>query len=55
MIVRDVFLGIRRFDAMQRDLGLTPHHLSHRLGKLVRDGILAASNTRNVRAGLSID
>jgi DNA-binding HxlR family transcriptional regulator len=41
MIVRDVFLGIRRFDAMQDDLGLTPHRLSHRLGKLVRDGILA--------------
>jgi DNA-binding HxlR family transcriptional regulator len=41
MIVRDVFLGIRRFDAMQEDLGLTPHRLSHRLGKLVRDGILA--------------
>jgi DNA-binding HxlR family transcriptional regulator len=41
MIVRDVFLGIRRFDAMQKDLALTPHRLSHRLGKLVRDGILA--------------
>lgn len=41
MIVRDVFLGIRRFDALQKDLGLTPHRLSHRLGKLVRDGILA--------------
>ncbi len=41
MIVRDVFLGIRRFDAMHRDLGITPHRLSNRLGKLVRDGILA--------------
>jgi DNA-binding HxlR family transcriptional regulator len=41
MIVRDVFLGIRRFDAMHEDLGLTPHRLSNRLGKLVRDGILA--------------
>jgi DNA-binding HxlR family transcriptional regulator len=41
MIVRDVFLGIRRFDAMHQDLGLTPHRLSNRLGKLVRDGILA--------------
>jgi len=41
MIVRDVFLGIRRFDAMQQDLRLTPHRLSHRLGELVRDGILA--------------
>jgi DNA-binding HxlR family transcriptional regulator len=40
MIVRDVFLGIRRFDAIQQDLGLTPHRLSHRLGKLIRDAIL---------------
>jgi len=41
MIVRDVFLGIRRFDALQADLGLTSHRLSNRLSKLVHDGILA--------------
>lgn len=41
MILRDAFLGIRRFDAIQRDLGLTSHRLSNRLGKLVRDGIFA--------------
>ena len=40
LIVRDVFLGIRRFDSMQRDLKITPHRLSDRLNKLVRDGIL---------------
>jgi DNA-binding HxlR family transcriptional regulator len=40
LIIRDVFLGVRRFDAIQRDLRLTPHRLSDRLGKLVRDGIL---------------
>lgn len=40
LIIRDVFLGIRRFDGMQRDLRLTPHRLSDRLRKLVRDGIL---------------
>src|SRR5258708_34173294 len=40
MIVGDGFLGIRRFDAIQQDLGLTPHRLSHRLGKLIRDAIL---------------
>src|SRR5258707_676761 len=39
--VSDVFLGIRRFDALQADLGLTSHRLSNRLSKLVRDGILA--------------
>ncbi|HLW69919.1 MAG TPA: helix-turn-helix domain-containing protein [Candidatus Binataceae bacterium] len=40
LIIRDVFLGISRFDAIQQDLGLTPHRLSDRLRKLVRDGIL---------------
>ncbi|MGH7780464.1 MAG: winged helix-turn-helix transcriptional regulator [Candidatus Binataceae bacterium] len=40
LIIRDVFLGIRRFEAIQRDLQLTPHRLSDRLRKLVRDGIL---------------
>ncbi len=40
LIIRDVFLGIRRFEAIQQDLLLTPHRLSDRLRKLVRDGIL---------------
>ena len=40
LIVRDVFLGIRRFEAIQHDLRLTPHRLSDRLRKLVSDGIL---------------
>ena len=40
LILRDVFLGIRRFAAIQQDLQLTPHRLSDRLRKLVRDGIL---------------
>jgi len=40
LVLRDVFLGIRRFDAIQQDLQLTPHRLSDRLRKLVRDGIL---------------
>jgi DNA-binding HxlR family transcriptional regulator len=40
LIIRDVFLGVRRFDAIQQDLRLTPHRLSDRLGKLVRAGIL---------------
>jgi DNA-binding HxlR family transcriptional regulator len=40
LIIRDVFLGVRRFDGIQQDLGLTPHRLSDRLRKLVRDGIL---------------
>jgi DNA-binding HxlR family transcriptional regulator len=40
LIIRDVFLGLRRFEPIQRDLRLTPHRLSDRLQKLVRDGIL---------------
>jgi DNA-binding HxlR family transcriptional regulator len=39
LIIRDVFLGIRRFEAIQQDLQLTTHRLSDRLHKLVRDGI----------------
>jgi len=41
LIVRDAFLGIRRFDGLRDDLGMTPHRLSDRLRKLVRAGILA--------------
>jgi DNA-binding HxlR family transcriptional regulator len=40
LILRDVFLGIRRFDAIQQDLQLTSHRLSDRLRKLVHDGVL---------------
>jgi|HubBroStandDraft_6_1064221.scaffolds.fasta_scaffold366239_1 DNA-binding HxlR family transcriptional regulator len=40
LIVRDVFLGIRRFEGIQRDLRLSPHRLSDRLRKLVRKGVL---------------
>jgi DNA-binding HxlR family transcriptional regulator len=40
LIIRDAFLGIRRFDGLREDLGMTPHRLSDRLRKLVRDGIL---------------
>ncbi len=40
LIIRDAFLGIRRFDGLRDDLGITPHRLSDRLRKLVRDGVL---------------
>jgi DNA-binding HxlR family transcriptional regulator len=40
LIIRDVFLGLRRFESIQHDLRLTPHRLSDRLRKLVRDGVL---------------
>ncbi|MDZ7782265.1 MAG: helix-turn-helix domain-containing protein [Halioglobus sp.] len=40
LILRDAFLGTRRFDQFQRDLGITRHRLSERLGKLVEHGVL---------------
>ena len=35
LIIRDAFLGTRRFDQFQSNLGVTRHRLSERLGKLV--------------------
>jgi DNA-binding HxlR family transcriptional regulator len=40
LVLRDAFLGIRRFDAFQRNLGTTRHRLADRLKKLVAHGIL---------------
>ena len=40
LIIRDVFLGIRRFDDIQRDLGVARNVLQARLERLVEEGIL---------------
>ena len=40
LIVRDAFLGVRRFDDFQRDLGISRNILSERLGTLVEHDIL---------------
>jgi DNA-binding HxlR family transcriptional regulator len=40
LILRDAFLGIRRFDQFQQSLGITRHRLSERLGKLVDQGVM---------------
>lgn len=40
LILRDAFLGARRFEDFTRSLGLTRHRLSERLKKLVDHGIL---------------
>jgi DNA-binding HxlR family transcriptional regulator len=40
LVLRDVFLGLRRFDEMQRDLGLARNVLAARLDRLVSEGIL---------------
>lgn len=40
LILRNCFLGIRRFDQFQADLKMSRHRLSDRLGKLVSEGVL---------------
>lgn len=40
LVLRDAFLGLRRFEDFQRDLGTTRHRLADRLKKLVAHRIL---------------
>ncbi len=40
MILRETFLGNRRFDDLQRQTGASPHSLSQRLKRLERIGVL---------------
>ena len=40
LIVRDIFLGIRRFDDLQRSLGVARNILQTRLERLVEQGIV---------------
>src|ERR687890_1802301 len=41
LILRDVFLGIRRFDDLQRELGVARNVLRDRLRLLVDEGVLS--------------
>jgi DNA-binding HxlR family transcriptional regulator len=40
LVLRDAFLGVRRFDDFQRDLGIARNILQARLERLVEEGIL---------------
>ena len=40
LIVRDAFLGVRRFDDFQRNLGVARNVLADRLARLVDEGLL---------------
>jgi DNA-binding HxlR family transcriptional regulator len=40
LIIRDAFLGVRRFDRFQDSLGVAPNVLSDRLNRMVEEGIL---------------
>ena len=51
LVLRDCFLGVRRFDDFQQRLGVTRHVLSDRLRKLADGGVLekAAYQERPLR------
>jgi DNA-binding HxlR family transcriptional regulator len=40
LVLRESFLGIRRFDEFEKRLGITRHVLADRLKKLVEAGVL---------------
>jgi DNA-binding HxlR family transcriptional regulator len=40
LVLRDCFRGVRRFEALQKRLGITRHVLADRLRKLEEDGVL---------------
>src|SRR3954463_2223050 len=40
LVIRDAFVGVRRFDDFQRDLGVARNVLSDRLQRLVDEGVL---------------
>src|SRR5947209_4862738 len=40
LILRDVFLGLRRFDQLQASLGIARNVLTDRLNRLVDEGVL---------------
>jgi DNA-binding HxlR family transcriptional regulator len=40
LVLRDVFMGVRRFEAIQADLGIARNVLSDRLSTLVEHGVL---------------
>jgi len=40
LIVRDVFLGLRRFEELQQNLGIARNVLTDRLNRLVEEGVL---------------
>src|SRR5580693_8666170 len=40
LIIRDVFLGIRRFDELHKDLGIARNVWQARLERLVEEGVL---------------
>src|SRR5262245_2655434 len=46
LILRDAFLGSRKFEEFQRSLGITRHRLADRLAKLVKHGVFRRERYR---------
>jgi len=42
LIIRDAFLGLRRFDQFQESLGIARNVLTERLNRLVQEGLSRA-------------
>jgi DNA-binding HxlR family transcriptional regulator len=53
LIVRDAFLGLRRFDEFQESLGIARNVLTDRLNRLVEEGILERVPTANGQSATS--
>ncbi len=53
LVIREAFMGTRRFDDFQRNLGCARNVLTDRLGRLVEVGILRRTPTRSARSATS--
>ena len=49
LVIRDVFVGMNRFDQIQQDLGVSRKVLTERLNHLVEHGILDRTVSRRQR------
>jgi DNA-binding HxlR family transcriptional regulator len=55
LILREAFLGVRRFDEIQEDLGIARNVLATRLQKLVDEGVLAKRGREYVLTEKGLD
>ncbi len=53
LVLRDLFAGITRFDAIQADLGISRKVLAERLASLEQDGWSSAGPTRTTRPAMT--
>lgn len=53
LIVRDLFLGIGRFDDLTEDLGISRNLLTRRLKLLIDNGIISKNSIRAGQRGMN--